>query len=859
MGGGVLSSNRGGPVRRQLTTEDLAMVAQWVVCCLVAPFLLLPLFPRQPMEFSTRLMLVVGAFIFSAVMTAVYLVARRHSRHAASHVANITAVFDAGLVFGVLLVYPRFLPEAFWILAILVIVVSVRFGYREAVATTLGFSALYMLTIFAGYGTSVDRTVIADAIFRLMILWLIAAAACFMTQSEKRERREARILARIASAIASTLDVDELMQAVVEGISEAAGGGRCTAFLVSSDHRWAVPKHTTESDREARDRLFARRIDLKGSSAAARALEEGEPVLAPQAQGEPLPDGGWAGEFGSRVLAVLPVMVRDNARGMVVVEGRGARRRLSEHQLRVCSAILDQASAGLDNALRYADEQRRRSEADTLYRASRELGSTLELDQVLENACRLAERNTGASGCAAFLLDTTSGRLVPRLMLGRGARRTAFEQGSGIDLDEFEELYNLATRPPALARVDPGENAVLPPFLRSAGKLLMAPFYIKGTVGGLLCAFDTEPGDFDEAQSGKLALVASEVALAVMNARLHERIKADAAQMASLVRLASAIGSTADLPTILKMALQSVRQLFDCTAGLIYRLEESDGTMRCVESFGYEEEILARISSPPYPSIEECWTVSEGRLIGVDDLARTRVSCRTLQRIGRGSVMCVGMQAEGRTLGVLHVRSDNPDAFGEQDQQMALAFADQVGLAMQRAVLFEEINRLAVTDPLTGVFNVRRLEASLAEEVSRARRYRRPVSFLMVDVDNLKAYNDNLGHQQGDIVLSQIASIVDSSTRDADKVFRYGGDEFCVILPETDSQEAAVVAEKVRRAVAEFHFPGEEKIPGQSVTVSVGLASFPRDCEEEASLVRKADLALYSAKQTGRNSVARSF
>jgi diguanylate cyclase (GGDEF)-like protein len=281
--------------------------------------------------------------------------------------------------------------------------------------------------------------------------------------------------------------------------------------------------------------------------------------------------------------------------------------------------------------------------------------------------------------------------------------------------------------------------------------------------------------------------------------------------------------------------------------------------MRCVESFGYPEEILERISSTPYPRAEDCWTVSEERLIGVDDLSRTKLDCRTLEKIGYGSAMCVGMKAEGKTLGVLHVWSERPNAFREEDQQLALAFADQVGLAIQRALLFEEINRLAITDPLTGVFNVRRLELSLTDEMNRGRRYKRPVSFLMIDVDDLKSYNDTLGHQQGDIVLSQIASIVDSTTREVDKVFRYGGDEFCVILPETDTGEATVVAEKLRRAVAEFHFSGEEKIPSGNITISIGVASFPKDSEEEGSLILKADLALYAAKQKGRNAVSEAI
>lgn len=221
----------------------------------------------------------------------------------------------------------------------------------------------------------------------------------------------------------------------------------------------------------------------------------------------------------------------------------------------------------------------------------------------------------------------------------------------------------------------------------------------------------------------------------------------------------------------------------------------------------------------------------------------------------RRYAICLMIRAEGETLGVMHIRSHKPGAFREEDQQLALAIADQVALALQRALLFEEINRLAVTDPLTGVFNIRRLESVLKEEVGRARRYEHPLSFLMVDVDNLKSYNDTLGHQKGDLVLSKLASIIDSNTREVDKVFRYGGDEFCVVLPETNSSEARVVADKVRRAVGEFHFPGEEKVPEGGITVSLGVATLEPDAGDGEALVRQADVSLYEAKQRGRNSV----
>ncbi|PKQ28469.1 MAG: hypothetical protein CVT63_02695 [Candidatus Anoxymicrobium japonicum] len=501
-------------------------------------------------------------------------------------------------------------------------------------------------------------------------------------------------------------------------------------------------------------------------------------------------------------------------------------------------------------------EQRKRSESDIRYRISHKLSSSLDMGSALENACKLAIHETESAGCAVFLVEDGKDTLAPVMSVDAcGTARRDFPAGDDVVVARFEEMYDLAARPPALQARESGGADIFPAFLRARGTLLVAPVFTRGNLSGLLCCTDPARGRYDESHASLLAALAGETALAVMNARLHEHIKSDAAQMASLIQLANAIGSTADLKKVMRLALDTVRHLFDCDSGLIYRVDETEGYLRYMESFGYSEEILDKLSTPPYPLVQECWTVSEDRLIEIDDLSQTRVECRTLEKIGQGSTICVGIQAEGKTLGVLHVRSERPCAFDEKDQQLAMAVADQIGIAIQRALLFEEINRLAVTDPLTGVFNVRRLEAVLREEVSRAKRYGRSVSFIMMDVDNFKEFNDTLGHQQGDIALSRIASIIDGATRDVDKVFRYGGDEFCAVLPETNAVDAGIAAEKIRREVFDFCLSEEKKVLGSALTISAGVAAFPENAAEESELVRQADIALYAAKQMDRNTV----
>ena len=166
--------------------------------------------------------------------------------------------------------------------------------------------------------------------------------------------------------------------------------------------------------------------------------------------------------------------------------------------------------------------------------------------------------------------------------------------------------------------------------------------------------------------------------------------------------------------------------------------------------------------------------------------------------------------------------------------------------------LIAELERLATRDELTGLYNYRHFHDQLKAEVLRTLRYQRPLCLMVVDVDHFKAVNDALGHAEGDRVLTGIARIMDAKSRAADSVFRYGGEEFAIILPETLCDQALAMAERVRQAVEQA-----ELAPAQRVTVSVGVAEF-RATEDADVLFRRADTALYAAKRAGRNRVAQA-
>jgi diguanylate cyclase (GGDEF)-like protein len=158
-----------------------------------------------------------------------------------------------------------------------------------------------------------------------------------------------------------------------------------------------------------------------------------------------------------------------------------------------------------------------------------------------------------------------------------------------------------------------------------------------------------------------------------------------------------------------------------------------------------------------------------------------------------------------------------------------------------------EYEQRSITDSLTGLRNRGYLEERLMEEISQARRYRSSMCLLMIDVDHFKLYNDNFGHPAGDHVLKLIAHAFRETLRTADVAARYGGEEFAILLPHTSGEEASVIAERIRQRVERTEFPH------RGVTISIGVAGYSKEFEEPKDWITAADMALYEAKEQGRN------
>ncbi|HEY6194541.1 MAG TPA: GGDEF domain-containing protein [Candidatus Eisenbacteria bacterium] len=303
-------------------------------------------------------------------------------------------------------------------------------------------------------------------------------------------------------------------------------------------------------------------------------------------------------------------------------------------------------------------------------------------------------------------------------------------------------------------------------------------------------------------------------------------------------------------------------EVLNTTLSLALALTEADGAVMLLGGarqfersvLHHGEDSVEALSAPCVPTPFEMSLLRAHQPRVLADLGTSGVSPEAAcPGVSPGPALYVPLRLQDRKNGYLAVhRHEGSARFSGRDARQLALLAAWSAVALDNLRLSENLERLAVTDDLTQVFNYRYLKSALRREVKRATRFRQDLSILMVDVDNLKNYNDRNGHLRGSFLLREIAQLFASQVRSWDLVAKYGGDEFTVILPQTDRIGAAAVAERLRSAVESHQFPLAEC---GAITVSTGIAQHPEDGDSVTGLIEAADRALYLAKRNGRNRV----
>ena len=356
-----------------------------------------------------------------------------------------------------------------------------------------------------------------------------------------------------------------------------------------------------------------------------------------------------------------------------------------------------------------------------------------------------------------------------------------------------------------------------------------------------------------------LKQISSQASVSIHTCRVYDRRNKEKEELDKTVRTLSllhdigrAMNYIQDFKYLLRYILKQAIEISQAEKGsiMLYDAETARLHIRVMEGLA-DEKILEQINNSEIetrsfkPGEGVAGAVFEsGEPIFLNDLDMDKRFVHAGKSYAH-SIACVPMVVFSDVIGVINVTNKKEgDGFTDEDAELLKAVADQAAVTVNKAQLWE----MSVTDSLTGLYIRRFFLAKVSEELRRSERYKHPFAIVMVDIDHFKNVNDTYGHSEGDQVLKAVSNLFKDTIRQVDIVARFGGEEFVMLLPETDKENALKLAERLREKVAELTF---EQVP--CVRISLGVSGYPEDGSEIESLIKKADAALYKAKQSGRN------
>src|SRR6202050_154185 len=477
-----------------------------------------------------------------------------------------------------------------------------------------------------------------------------------------------------------------------------------------------------------------------------------------------------------------------------------------------------------------------------LYDAGQAVLSTFDLDEVLQRILAIAHDYFHLRNVAIVLLDKQSQELYVRSQIGwdEGQDKARLSLGQGI-------AGTAALKKQPVYAPDVTRDRRYFCSAKSTRSELAIPLMVRDEVVGVLDCQSDRVDHFDPETIDLLTLFSTQASIALQNARLYSLEEQRTRQLQAINAIAQQTTAVLDLEQLLARVCELIQGAFRVSHVSLFLREDHDLVLRA-----HHGTLTPRVpEGGRFPASTEPWAsiLASSNTAMETDLCVAPAGTKFFAE--SASRMCIPLISFGQTLGVLALDSAQPDAFRDGDLQSLESVADICATAIQNAHYVERVKQLAYLDGLTGIFNRRFFELRIMEEIERARRYGTGMAVIMADIDQFKRLNDEFGHVLGDEVLRQVSSLFHQQLRKIDVVCRYGGEEFGIVLTQTNASHAVSVAEKLRKMVEGWLFPG---VP-RTVTISAGAAAFPEQGTTRDELVRAADSALYAAKQAGRNKV----
>ena len=315
--------------------------------------------------------------------------------------------------------------------------------------------------------------------------------------------------------------------------------------------------------------------------------------------------------------------------------------------------------------------------------------------------------------------------------------------------------------------------------------------------------------------------------------------------------------SSADPARTYQAILDHVAELLQAERASLWLYDENSNEIALRSTIGFAIDGESRISSGQGIAGR---VIESGAPLVIKDIEAAGIAPGPPERNYKTqSFISYPISIGDRKIGLINVASKRTgEPFDDVDLSLLEIVGPQIAVAMDRSEWQQRAKRfqlMSITDPLTGLLNRRYLEERLTEELSRSKRYNYAMSCLMIDIDDFKKYNDRNGHQAGDVALKITAHSLKAALRSADIACRYGGEEFCILLPQTTVTEAGVIAERMRQKVADTVYPHGASQPSGRVSISIGISTLGKHIDSAESVIAAADRALYTAKSVGKNRI----
>jgi diguanylate cyclase (GGDEF)-like protein len=688
----------------------------------------------------------------------------------------------------------------------------------------------------------------------------------------------------VGAAITSSLVLEDVLATVARRIAEAMGVWECDLYEYYAESQTIVASATwsrepTQDDLAwpgtavpLKDRESYRAVFIDGGSSEAYADDD---ALDP-ADRELMVKWGEFATFSTALVFEGSVI------GCLGLVEKRSTRRFSDDDKRLAALLAIPAAAAIHNARLYRQQEEQNRHLASLLDSSRALTSTVVLEDVLALVCRKAAEALATAECVIYEYDPAQDSVVFRAAWDDAGQTPDIEIGRVDSLDEYPSDRELLRNGVVVEESISDES--LAADVRSSMEewgektCLNVPLISSDEPVGLLVLIESARERHFSAGEIELARgLGEQAAVALRHARLYRRQERQNERLLALLEISRVLAASLDAGAVFAEMSKEIARLF--------RVREADVS------------VCLRAGDGRYYALEDALALDGDAELGGDGDGPVAVDLDELTSLagdGRAAVqsrdgdtarLVVPLMLSAEAEGFVEVGAGVDREFSEDEVGLLQILATQAAAAIVNARLYQTIERQAITDGLTGLYNHRYFYERLHQEFARAQRYGLPLSLLMLDIDDFKRFNDSYGHPVGDLVLGEVGKVLaEQLRRHVDFAARYGGEEFAVLLPNTSRDGAQVVGdrlvrevaalgqagadlpapqidgarcvgERIRASIAAAELPGVGADDEAHVTVSVGLASLPGAASSPDELVRNSDKALYLAKRLGKNRV----